>query len=177
MKTFNDENKRQSILKALAILDTKPEERYDRITRIASKYFNVPISTITLIDSDREWFKSCYGLKKRNGLRAISFCGHTINYKDSFIIKDASKDKRFKDNPMVTGKEHIRFYAGIPIFSPDGVSLGAFCIKDRVPRNITKEQINDLKAFASWASIEMFASEVSKDLLDAKFNLWKLKKK
>src|SRR3989344_1027301 len=95
-----NEKERLFSLYKLGLLDTKPEERFDRITRTATKIFNVPISTLTLIDAEREWFKSCQGLTKREGKRAISFCGHALLSNKIFVIPDTTKDKRFADNPM-----------------------------------------------------------------------------
>src|SRR5574343_152004 len=114
-----NEEHRIASLYALNLLDTKTEERFDRFTMIATKIFNVPISTITLIDSDREWFKSCRGLPGNEGERAISFCSHALVEEKILIIPDTTKDERFADNPMVIGEPFIRFYAGVPIISSD----------------------------------------------------------
>ena len=132
----NEEERLLSLYK-LGLLDTKPEERFDRITLTATQIFNVPISTLTLIDSKREWFKSCQGLSVKEGDRAISFCGHALLTNDIFVVPDTKKDERFFDNPMVIGKPYIRFYAGAPIMNADGQRIGVFCIKDKKPR-ITK---------------------------------------
>src|SRR3989338_9011020 len=96
-----NEKERLISLHKLGLLDTNPEERFDRITRTATKIFNVPISTLTLIDAKREWFKSCQGLGEREGDRAISFCGHALLANKIFVIPDTKKDRRFVDNPMV----------------------------------------------------------------------------
>lgn len=162
-----DEEKRLESLKALHILDTSPEERFDRITRLALPLFKVPISTITLVDSHREWFKSCQGLLNREGKRAISFCGHAMLSEDSFIIPDAEKDQRFAGNPMVTGKPYIKFYAGVPLRAADGRRIGAFCIKDYKPRKLTKEEELLLKSFGAWVEQEINIHELSW-ALDAK---------
>lgn len=159
-----DETERLASLKKLNILDTPPEERFDRITRLAISLFNVPISTITLVDSQREWFKSCQGLPIREGERAISFCGHAMLAPDSFIIPDAKKDPRFAQNPMVIGKPFIRFYAAIPLKAADGQRVGAFCLKDYKPRKLTFEQIEMLKTLASWVEIELNAHELTQAL-------------
>lgn len=160
-----DEKERLRSLRQLNILDTPPEERFDRITRLATRLFKVPISTITLVDSDREWFKSCQGLDAREGKRAISFCGHAMLADGFFVISDARKDTRFSKNPMVLGKPFIRFYAAIPLRSADGKRMGAFCIKDYKPRKINSEKIEQLKTLASWAEVEINAHELSRALI------------
>jgi signal transduction histidine kinase len=126
------------------ILDTPPEEDFDEIVRLASRIFNVPISLITLVDAHRQWFKSKIGIGENETNKNISFCAETIEQDDILVIQDASKDKRFRDNPFVTGNPDIRFYAGIPLVSPTGSKLGALCIIDRVPRNMTAGQSETL---------------------------------
>jgi len=142
-------------LYALDLLDTPPEERFDRLTSCATKIFHVPISTLTLIDVNREWFKSCQGLSKTEGDRAISFCGHALVENEILIIPDTLKDERFKDNPMVTGEPYIRFYAGVPIMSSDDQRIGVFCIKDTKPRDFSEDDIFILKGLAAWAELEI----------------------
>lgn len=107
-----DEQQRLAVLRSLHILDTPPEERFDRITRTAQRLFNVPIALISLIDAHRQWFKSCQGLPVSETPRGISFCGHAILADTPLIIPDALLDPRFADNPLVTGEPRIRFYAG-----------------------------------------------------------------
>jgi signal transduction histidine kinase len=156
-----DEEARLKSLQGLKLLDTLPEERFDRITRIATVLFDVPISTVTLVDSRREWFKSCQGLPVREGERAISFCGHAVLDDDPLIIPDAKDDPRFAQNPMVIDKPFIRFYAGIPLKSADGRRVGAFCIKDHNPREFPSEKVKLLKALSAWAELELNAFELS----------------
>lgn len=156
-----NEKERLQSLAALHILDTPPEERFDRITKVALYLFNVPISAITLIDSRREWFKSCQGLPKRESERAISFCGHALVSEDLLIIPDTKKDPRFANNPMVVNAPYIRFYAGVPIKSADGKRMGVFCIKDRKPRKLNKESISMLKSLAAWAELELNTHELN----------------
>ena len=112
----NDEDKRLEAVHRLAILDTKPEERFDDITKEAVERLHVPISMVTILDSKREWFKSCTGLNETEGERAVSFCGHALMAKNMFIIEDTYKDPCFADNPMVVGPPFIRFYAGFALF-------------------------------------------------------------
>lgn len=157
-----DEEKRLEAVYKLKILDTPPEERFDRITQTALNLFDVPISTITIVDSDREWFKSCQGLSKREGRRAISFCGHALVSDELLLIPDAKKDPRFAQNPMVLGKPNIRFYAGVPLKTVDGARIGAFCIKDTKPRYLSKRKIELLKALASWAELELNVRQIGK---------------
>lgn len=156
-----DEKERLASLYKLNILDTPPEARFDAITKLAVSLFKVPISTITLVDSKREWFKSCQGLINREGKRAISFCGHAMLSDNFFIIPDAKKDSRFAKNPMVAGKPYIRFYAAVPLKSADGKRIGAFCIKDYRPRKFDHKKREMLKYLASWAEIEINAHELS----------------
>lgn len=139
--TPKDEPNRMAMLRALAILDTPPEERFDQITRMAKRLFDVPISAVSLIDDNRQWFKSRVGLDASETHRDISFCGHAILGDEVFTIPNAIKDERFADNPLVTDAPHIRFYAGCPIKAPDGSKLGTLCIIDRKPRNFTKEDL------------------------------------
>lgn len=150
-----NEEERLLSLHTLGLLDTEPEERFDRITRIATKIFNAPISTLTLVDANREWFKSCEGLPGKEGDRAISFCGHALLSPTIFVIPDTLKDPRFADNPMVIGKPFIRFYAGVPIMSADGQRVGVFCIKDTKPRIFSKQDEDILFGLASWAELEI----------------------
>ena len=126
----DNEQERLLSLHKLGLLDTHPEERFDIITRTATQIFHVPISTLTLVDEKREWFKSCQGLSSKEGSRAISFCGHALLAPEMLVIPDTKKDVRFSDNPMVVGKPYIRFYAGVPISNADGQSVGVFFIKN-----------------------------------------------
>ena len=161
-----NESKRLASLYALRLLDTPPEERFDQLTRVAVRFFNVPISTLTLVDANREWFKSCQGLSKSEGDRAISFFGHALLEDEILIIPDTAKDPRFADNPMVVGAPYIRFYAGVPILSPDSKRIGVFCIKDIKPREFSKEDKDALVGLAQWAEVEINSRNLSMALLD-----------
>ena len=112
-----DEEERLRALRLLNILDTSDEERFDRLTRLAKRMFGVPIALVSLVDENRQWFKSCIGLEVRETPRDISFCGHSILGDDIFIVNDASSDVRFSDNPLVTDDPNIRFYAGCPLIT------------------------------------------------------------
>jgi diguanylate cyclase (GGDEF)-like protein len=122
-------------LRTLQVLDTAPEDRYDRVTRVAQRLFDVPIALVSLVDDTRQWFKSCQGLDATETSRDVSFCGHAILGDEIFVIPDAARDLRFRDNPLVTGEPRIRFYAGFPISGPDGATVGTLCIIDRKPRD------------------------------------------
>ncbi len=150
-----NEKERIKAVRKIKLLDTAPETRFDRITKLASRLLGTPISTLTLVDTNREWFKSVCGLSQNEGERAISFCGHAMLADGLFIIPDTKKDKRFADNPMVVGKPYIRFYAGVPIFSADGHRIGTFCVKDHRPRTLSKNDIELLKALAAWSQAEI----------------------
>ena len=161
-----DEFKRIVSLIELDLLDTPPEERFDQLTRCATKIFHVPISTLTLIDANREWFKSRQGLSSTEGDRAISFCGHALVEDKILVIPDTTKDKRFADNPMVIGEPYIRFYAGVPIMSADGSRIGVFCIKDTKPREFSKDDIEILEGLAAWAELEINSRNLNFSIQD-----------
>lgn len=162
-----NEDKRLDAVRKLAILDTNAEERFDVITRLATKLFNVPISTLTIMDAEREWFKSCQGVSGKESPRAISFCGHVVASEDDMlIIPDAKLDTRFSDNSMVTGSPYIRFYAGVPIFSLTGERVGVLCIKDTKPKSLSDADSFLLQTLASWAELEINIISLKKILND-----------
>ncbi|WP_394189665.1 sensor domain-containing diguanylate cyclase [Pseudoalteromonas atlantica] len=143
-----NETARLAMLRSLNLLDTLPEESFDRVTRLAKYIFDVPIALITLVDGQRQWFKSCIGLDVNETPREISFCGHTILDESSLIVNDTLNDSRFADNPLVTGHPHIRFYAGHPITLSDGIRIGTLCIIDSKPREFSAKDIQALKDLA-----------------------------
>jgi GAF domain-containing protein len=151
---------------ALDLLDTPAEERFDQLTRCATLIFHVPISTLTIIDAAREWFKSCQGLAKTEGDRAISFCGHALVENRILVVEDTLKDERFADNPMVVSDPYIRFYAGVPVMSSDGQRIGVFCIKDTKPREFSKEDQEILEGLAKWAQLEINSRNLSLSMRD-----------
>ncbi len=136
----DNEVTRLRTLKSLNLLDRPPQERFDRITRLARKLFNVSISLVCLVDGDRQWFLSAFGLVIKETSRDISFCAHAILGEEIFTVNDASTDVRFIDNPLVTGLPNIRFYAACPISAFDGSKVGTLCIFDDNPREITAEE-------------------------------------
>lgn len=156
-----NEKTRIKTLKSLDVLDTEPEERFDRLTRMSQRLFGVPIALVSLVDENRQWFKSCVGLDVNETPRDISFCGHAILGDDVFIIADAASDARFADNPLVVDEPHIRFYAGCPLRSLNGSKLGTLCIIDRKPRNMTGEDIETLKDLASMVERELAAVQLA----------------
>jgi anti-sigma regulatory factor (Ser/Thr protein kinase) len=141
-----DEAGRLKALRQYRILDTEPEQAFDDLTLIASQICGVPVALISLVDEDRQWFKSRVGIEARESSRSVSFCAHAILQRGIFTIPDASKDDRFRDNPFVRGDPHIRFYAGAPITTQDGYALGTLCVIDYVPRKLTDNQIKALEA-------------------------------
>jgi len=156
-----NEQSRLKSLRSLDILDTPPEERFDRYTRMAKRMFGVPIALVSLVDENRQWFKSCFGLPVSETPRDISFCGHAILGKEVFVIPDALQDERFADNPLVTQEPHIRFYAGCPLSAIDGSKLGTLCIIDQEPREFTEEDRETLQDLASMVEQELAALEMA----------------
>lgn len=135
------EEKRLRALRQLGLLDTEPEERFDRYTRLARRLFGVEIVLVTLVDSDRQWFKSRQGLDAPQTSREVSFCGHVVVDDDVMVIPDALNDHRFSDNPLVTSEPNIRFYAGCPVHTADGLPMGTLCLIDSAPRAMSEEDI------------------------------------
>ncbi len=154
-----DEKDRICAVIGLNILDTPNEERFDRITRKATELFDVPISTITIIDKDREWYKSKQGIDEPEGPRDISFCGHALTHENVLIIEDTLKNDDFKDNPYVTNKG-IRFYAGKSLYKKNStITVGVFCIKDYKPRKMSLLEIGQFLELAEQAEKEINASQ------------------
>jgi PAS domain S-box-containing protein len=147
MKPFVPENEaaRLAALRSLAILDTAPEEAFDELTALAASVCQAPMALISLVDEDRQWFKSRLGWSADATPRDASFCGHTILGRDLLVVPDAAADPRFADSPLVTGHAGVRFYAGAPLVTPDGHALGALCVMDRRPRELTAEQAQALR--------------------------------
>jgi GAF domain-containing protein len=143
-----DEKGRLADLASFEILDTPPEENFDNIALLAAHICGTPIALISLIDSDRQWFKSKVGTRLSETPRNVAFCAHAIMHHDLLIVPDAAKDRRFVTNPLVTGSPRVRFYAGAPLITPDAHVLGTLCVMDRVPRQLSAEQTRALRALS-----------------------------
>ena len=143
------ESKRIESLKSYLVLDTESEEEIDNLTQLASEICETPISLVSLIDENRQWFKSKIGLEVNETSRDVAFCAHAINEKDDlFIIEDARKDKRFFDNPLVTSDPYVIFYAGVVLKSDEDLPLGTLCVIDNSPRKLSDKQIRSLKTIS-----------------------------
>ena len=145
---LHDETARQAALDRYDVLDTPPEEPFDRITALVRTVLDVPISTVSLIDRDRHWFKAQTGLDFNESSRDISFCTQTIRTHEPLVIPDTRADPRFASNPAVIGPPSIGSYVGVPLQTPDGYNIGSLCAMDHVARNFTPHQIDMLKSFA-----------------------------
>ena len=159
-KTPMDEMARLVDLHGLGILDTPAEERFDRLARMAQRYFGVETCLVSLVDADRQWFKSRQGLATDETPRTVSFCGHTILDETAFIVTDTHEDARFSDNPLVTGEPHIRFYAGYPVHSPNGHRIGTLCLIDPTPRSFSHEDTETLRDLAGMVDDELLAASL-----------------
>lgn len=163
----NQEAARLEALRQYSILDTPPEQAYDDFTSLASFICQVPIALISLVDAERQWFKSKIGLEVNQTARNISFCGHTILSERTLVVKDALSDERFCDNPLVTSAPGIRFYAGAPLITPAGYILGSLCVIDRKPRDLSGSQKIALEALARQVVTQLELRRVSSNLANA----------
>lgn len=151
----NDEPQRLAALRATRLLDSPLEHRFERITRLAKRSFDVQIAAVSLVDDDRQWFKSIQGLSVCETSRDVSFCGHAIHEDAVFVVNDALRDERFSDNPLVTDEPNIRFYAGKPVHDPDGYRIGTLCLIDTQPRDFTAQDEMALIDMASMVEDEI----------------------
>ncbi len=150
-----DEARRLEVLKAYEILDTAPEQAFDRLTTLAAQICEAPIALVSLVDRDRQWFKSRFGLDAPETPRDLAFCAHAILENDVLVVPDATRDERFKENPLVTGPPHIRSYAGAPLIARDGVKLGTLCVIHDEVVHLTPRQIEQLESLAAIAVDEI----------------------
>ncbi|SNT15356.1 PAS domain S-box-containing protein/diguanylate cyclase (GGDEF) domain-containing protein [Granulicella rosea] len=154
MSTF-DEAARLQTLFSLGMLDTEPEAEFDELVQLASTICETPISLVTLVDEQRQWFKATMGLSVRETRREVSFCAHAILRPELFVVEDASKDARFAQNPLVTGDPSIRFYAGMPLQTPNGHPMGTLCVIDTIPRQLSPNQTAALLVLANQVKVRM----------------------
>jgi GAF domain-containing protein len=150
----NDEE-RLAALHALLLLDTPPEHRFDRIVEFAATEFDVPIALLSLVDRDRQWFKSRFGLAACETPRRVSFCAHALTQTEILVVEDARTDLRFVDNPLVTAEPFIRFYAGAPLKMPNGHIMGTLCIIDRRSRKLDSVELSILSTLRDLAVREL----------------------
>jgi diguanylate cyclase (GGDEF)-like protein len=157
----DNEAQRMAALRSLDVLFTPSEERFDRITRLASRLLGTPIALVSLIADKCQWFKSAQGLDATETSREISFCGHAILSEQTFVVEDTKHDPRFSDNPLVLAAPNIRFYAGHPLHTVDGSRVGTLCVIDRHPRRFTTEQLQVLRDLAALAETELQRGQLS----------------
>ena len=157
-----DEETRLASLRQLRVLDTEPEERFDRITRLAAAVFDVPIALVSLVDRDRQWFKSCYGISAKETSREASFCAHVVYNREMMLVTDALMDPRFADNPLVVNEPRVRFYAGCPLILADGSCVGTLCLVDTRARSLEGRDVGLLQDLRDLAVQELYRTSVLK---------------
>ncbi|OJJ17439.1 hypothetical protein BKI52_26570 [marine bacterium AO1-C] len=150
-----NESERLQALYRYQIMDTEFEKEFDDLIQLASHICDAPISLMSLVAEDRQWFKAKVGMDVRETPREVAFCAHAIHKNDLFVVKDAALDERFHDNPLVTGDDKVRFYAGIPLTTPDGFNLGTLCVMDKKPRELNEQQKNAIKTIGAQVIAQM----------------------
>lgn len=163
-----NEVKRLKVLWQYDVLDTVPEEVFDDLTDLAAHICEAPVALISMVDENRQWFKSKVGMSLTETARDISFCAHAILNEEMLVIEDATKDPRFRDNPLVTGSQRIRFYAGAPLVTPDGHALGTLCVLDKKPRKLRPEQRNALRVLAHHVVSQLELRRHTRELAEAR---------
>jgi GAF domain-containing protein len=163
----SNEMERLNALRRYQILDTRSEVAFDDFTQLASTICETPIALVTLVDADRQWFKSRVGLDTLETPREHAFCSYTIMGDDPMIVEDATADERFANNPLVTSAPHIRFYAGAPLIDHEGNALGSLCVIDRRPRQLNGQQKKSLQILGRRVTEQIELRSVSKDLASA----------
>ena len=177
MTRIDEQNGEQARLEALRqyqILDTEPEIAFDDLALLASHICETPMAAISLVDEDRQWFKARIGFTTAQTPRSISFCTHAIQQRDIFVVPDASKDDRLRDNPQVAGDPHIRFYAGAPLLAREGHALGTLCVFDDKPRRLSDTQLDALAALCRQVEAQLELRRRLIDLRTANEHLQKL---
>ncbi|WP_018620696.1 GAF domain-containing protein [Spirosoma luteum] len=167
-----DESARLEALTGYNLLDSSPEDIYDDVTQLASEICRTPISLISLVDENRQWFKSKQRLASDETKREYSFCAHAIlNPSEILIVPDAREDERFSDNPLTTGQPRVVFYAGVPLVNPEGYPLGTLCVIDNRPRTLTENQLLSLRALARLVNTHFELRKTKRELEDTQARL------
>lgn len=161
---------RLKVLWQYEVLDTVPEEIFDDLTELAADICETPVALISLVDEDRQWFMSRVGVNVTETPRHMSFCSHAILSDSMFVVPDATKDKRFKNHPLVVKEPNIRFYAGAPLITPDGHALGTICVMDKVPRKLRPLQQEALRVLAHHVVTQLELRRHARELLQARAN-------
>ncbi len=162
----NEQTRIQALLQ-YEVLDTEAEAVYEDFVKLASSICQTPIALISLVDPTRQWFKAQVGCPASETSRDVAFCAHAIHQSDVFVVSDTYADPRFTDNPLVTGDPYIRFYAGAPLITPEGLAIGTLCVIDREPRTLSPEQISALKILARQVVSQLELSRLTKELQQA----------
>jgi two-component system, NtrC family, sensor kinase len=162
------EKKRLEVLWQYDVLDSVPEKAFDDLTELAAHICEAPIAMITLVDENRQWFKSRVGISANETSRDVSFCAHAILQNKLFIVPDTKDDARFAQNPLVTGEPKIRFYAGAPLITPDGQALGTLCVIDKVPHTLRPDQKRALEILSSHVMTQLELRRRSLELARAR---------
>jgi GAF domain-containing protein len=153
--SLTSETARVAALNRYAILDSEPEQSFDDLVVLAAHICKTPMAMLSLVDDHRQWFKSKIGVEVRETPRDVAICAHTIKQDHLFVVPDTLQDARFRENPLVTGEPHIRFYAGAPLINDDGYALGTLCVLDREPRELNPEQKEAVNALSRLALRQM----------------------
>lgn len=156
-----DEEERLETLRSLDLLDTDPEELFEKVVDAAKRITDVPVALVSLVDEERQWFKARRGLEVCETNRNISFCAHALHHTEPFIVEDAGDDRRFAQNPLVTDEPHVRFYAGFPLRIDDQV-IGALCVMDREPRQLDDLQMDKMHNLARHLETEMLCRRAAR---------------